>query len=194
MGDEVFAGLTPPYSTIVADPPWAYRGKPGTMLTTANKATTRPDQQYSRMSAEAVAALPVGDLAAANAHVYLWTTNPILPDSFAVLAAWGFNYVTTLTWLKTGTLGMGYYFRGDTEHVLFGVRGKAPIPPADRARNWFQAAKTGHSVKPPIFGDLVEQCSPGPYVELFARAPRLGWDSWGKGYELVGASAEEGGR
>jgi len=130
-----------------------------------------------------VAALNVGDLAAANAHLYLWTTNPILPEAFAVMDAWGFTYVTMLTWLKTGTLGMGYYFRGDTEHVLFGVRGKLPIHPANRRRNWFEAMKHRHSVKPAAFFDLVEFVSPGPYVELFARQPRLGWDSWGFGFE-----------
>jgi N6-adenosine-specific RNA methylase IME4 len=183
-----FADLTPPYSTIVADPPWAYRQQQGRILTSANRSATRPDAQYQRMTADEVAALPVGDLAADNAHLYLWTTNPILPESFPVLEAWGFNYVTTLTWRKIGTLGMGYYFRGDTEHVLFGVRGSLPIEPSNRRRNWFEAPKSKHSAKPAAFGDLVEAVSPGPYVELFARAPRLGWDSWGHGYE-IGASA-----
>jgi N6-adenosine-specific RNA methylase IME4 len=83
---------------------------------------------------------------------------------------------------------MGYYFRGDTEHVLFGIRGQLPIAPEKRERNWFEAAKTGHSQKPQAFLDLVERVSPEPRIELFARAPRLGWDSWGYGYESERAS------
>jgi N6-adenosine-specific RNA methylase IME4 len=79
---------------------------------------------------------------------------------------------------------MGFYFRGETEHVLFGVRGKLPIPPDRRLKNVFTAPKTGHSRKPTHFFDLVERVSPGPYVELFSRDPRLGWDSWGHGYEI----------
>ena len=121
-------GLTPPYSTIVADPPWSY----GTsrIITTAKSAATSPSvsDRYGTMTAEEVAALPVADLAAPDAHLYLWVTNPLLPDAFQVVAGWGFRYITCLTWLKTGTLGLGYYWRGDTEHVLFGVRGRLPIP------------------------------------------------------------------
>lgn len=183
-----FAELSPPYSTIVADPPWAYRTS--TPTTTSNKSRTLPASaaKYSNLSAPEVAALPVAALAASDAHLYLWVTNPILPDAFAVMDAWGFRYVTTLTWLKTGTLGMGYYFRGDTEHVLFGVRGNLPVPVDRRERNWLTAAKQGHSRKPAAMGDLIERVSPGPYLELFARAPRLGWDSWGKGYEIGGES------
>lgn len=144
--------------------------------------------QYSTLSIDDIADLPVAGLAAPDAHLYLWTTNPQLPNAFRVVDAWGFRYITTLTWVKTGQMGMGFYFRGDTEHVLFGVRGRLPIPPHRRRRNVFTAAKTGHSRKPAAFGDLVERVSPGPYVELFSRAPRLGWDSWGHGYES-GASA-----
>ena len=135
-----------------------------------------------------MSALPVRCLAASSAHLYLWVTNPILPEAFRVLEAWGFRYVTLLTWHKVGRLGMGYHFRGDTEHVLFGVKGKLPIPPERRARNWLDAPKSGHSVKPPAFYDMVERVSPGPYLELFARQPRLGWDHWGWGYEEASPS------
>ncbi len=175
-------GLNPPYATIVADPPWSY--KTTHITTAAKRASTRPDAiaKYSTTSATDIASLKVTDLAAENAHLYLWITNPLIFDGRDVMEAWGLRYVTLITWLKTGTMGMGY-FRGDTEHVLFGVRGDAPIPPAKRERNWLTAAKRGHSIKPPAFFDLVEKVSPGPYVELFARSPRLGWDSWGLGYE-----------
>ena len=182
--EELFSELNPPYSTIVADPPWRYKSD-GRMVTSANKPSTNPspNARYSTSTSIELASLPVAGLAATNAHLYCWTTNPILPEAFALVEAWGFQYVTLLTWRKLGTLGMGYYFRGDTEHVLFAVKGKLPIPPADRKRNWFEARKTGHSIKPPSFFDLVESVSPGPYVELFARQPRLGWDAWGHGYE-----------
>jgi N6-adenosine-specific RNA methylase IME4 len=184
-----FSSLNPPYSTIVADPPWRYKSD-GRMVTAANKASTNPDPnaRYSTSTSTDLASLPVSELAAPNAHLYCWTTNPILPEAFALVEAWGFQYVTLLTWRKLGTLGMGYYFRGDTEHVLFAVKGKLPIAPADRKRNWFEARKTGHSIKPASFFDLVETVSPGPYVELFARQPRLGWDAWGLGYEMGAAS------
>lgn len=167
------------YRTIVADPPWGYRQQ--RILTGAKRHDTRPEvsAQYGTLTAGEVAALPVTDMAEDDAHLYLWTTNPTLPESFAVMEAWGFEYRTLLTWRKTGTLGMGFWFRGDTEHVLFGTRGDLPIPPADRERNWFEAPKRGHSVKPDSFLDMVERVSPGPYVELFARRARFGWDYWG---------------
>lgn len=168
------------YRTIVADPPWAYWQK--RIVTTAKTADTRPEAtaQYPTMTAADVAALPVRDLAADDAHLYIWTTNPVLPEAFAVVDAWGFEYRTLLTWRKLGTLGMGYWFRGDTEHVLFATRGDLPIPPELRQRNWFEAHKQGHSVKPDCFLDMVEAVSPAPRVELFARRARLaGWDYWG---------------
>lgn len=184
-----FAGLNPPYSTIVADPPWAYRQSRITTRTGDHKVGA--EDKYSTLSIEDIAALPVAELADKNAHLYLWVTNPKLygdrtdgPTPHDVMTAWGFRYVTCLTWIKKpGALGMGFYFRGETEHVLFGIKGDLPIPTDRREVNWFKAAKRGHSVKPAAFMDLVERVSPGPYVELFARAPRLGWDSWGHGFE-----------
>lgn len=181
----MWEGLVPPYSTIVADPPWTYQTSG--ITTTANKTDTRPDAgaQYSTLSVSDIAALDVQALAAPAAHLYLWATNPLLFEAKAVMDAWGFRYITLITWLKTGTMGMGFYFRGDTEHLLFGVRGRCPIPAERRERNWFTAAKHRHSVKPAALADMVERVSPGPYVELFARSPRLGWDSWGKGFEIA---------
>lgn len=176
-------GLTPPYRTIVADPPWQYRQAAGRIVTTAKRRETRPDLQYSRMGIADLCDLNVSTLADDDAHLYLWATNPLLREAFEVMEAWGFRYVTMLTWLKTGTLGMGYYFRGETEHVLFGVRGKLPILAERRQRNWLEAPRRGHSVKPPEVMDLIETVSPEPRLEMFARQPRLGWDSWGWGYE-----------
>jgi N6-adenosine-specific RNA methylase IME4 len=184
-------GLTPPYGTILADPPWTYRTTsrlptPWTRATAHSAAAA----QYTTMSMEAIRDLPVGELAAPAAHLYLWATTPLLfgdrrggPGPVDVVEAWGFRYVTLLTWSKIGPLGMGFYFRGVTEHVLFGVRGEAKIPAADRLPNLVVARKQGHSVKPAAVRDVAERVSPGPYVELFARQQTFGWDSWGLGYE-----------
>jgi len=184
----IWEGLSPPYRTIVADPPWTHRGS-GNQFGAAGKARvagyaidSTPNSRYSTLTSTEVAALPVIDLAAKNAHLYLWTTNSDLPDAFAVVASWGFTYKTLLTWCKKGRIGLGAYFRGQTEHVLFGVRGSQPTLVNDEL-TYFTAQKGGHSAKPATFFDLVERSSPGPYVELFARQPRLGWDSWGYGYE-----------
>lgn len=182
----MFEELDPPYTTIVADPPWADIGRPLTGVTRVSrqKRDRSIGAQYSTMTTEDICAMPVGDIAAEDAHLYLWVTNLGIRDGLDVLAAWGFDFKTVLTWCKEGHLGMGRYFRNQTEHVLFGVKGS--LRTLDRSQiTYFAAPKRGHSVKPPAFGDLVERCSPGPYVELFARQPRLGWDSWGHGVEGV---------
>jgi N6-adenosine-specific RNA methylase IME4 len=175
--------LNPPYRTIVADPPWPDEHKlTGVTRVGRVKKERGIDAQYSTLSMDDIAALAVADLAADDAHLYLWTTNLHLRQTFNVMDAWGFSFRTVLTWCKTGHLGLGHYFRTNTEHVLFGVRGS--LRTEDRCQGtWFQAPKRGHSVKPPQFADVVERTSPGPYVELFARQPRLGWDHWGYGYE-----------
>ena len=189
--DVMWAHLTPPYRTIVADPPWSYRTSSG-ITTRTSHGTSCAEDHYSTMTNAEIAAMPVSDLAADDAHLYMWVTNPKMygtrkndgPNPAEIMEAWGFRYITLLTWHKTpGALGMGFYFRGQTEHVLFGVRGTLPIPSDRRERNIFAAAMTGHSRKPAAFFDLVERVSPGPYLELFSREPRLGWDTWGKGFE-----------
>lgn len=183
---SVWEGLTPPYTTITADPPWDDISKQRTGVTRVGREVRDRSirAQYGTLDTAAICALPVADLAAPDAHLYLWATNLGIRDAFAVMDAWGFTYKALLTWCKDGHLGLGRYFRNQTEQVLFGVRGS--LPTADRSQvTYFHGPKRGHSVKPPIFGDLVERCSPGPYLELFARAPRLGWDSWGHGYELA---------
>jgi N6-adenosine-specific RNA methylase IME4 len=160
------------YPTIVIDPPWDWddegdvdqfgRGRP----------------VYATMPLGEIAALPVGDLAAEHAHLYLWITNRSLPKGFELLAAWGFRYVTALTWIKP-SIGMGNYFRGSTEHVLFGVRGSLELLTRDQG-TWFAAQRPSiHSAKPPEFYVLVERCSPGPWLEMFGRGLRKGWSVWG---------------
>jgi N6-adenosine-specific RNA methylase IME4 len=143
------------------------------------------------MTGADIAALPVSQLAAVDAHLYMWVTVPKLWDSptpAEIAESWGFTYKTLLTWVKGDKVGLGWYYRVDTEHVLFATRGSAPIPGPLRESNVLWAPRSHHSAKPAAFLDLVERVSPGPYVELFSRDPHLGWDSWGHGYE-VGRSA-----
>jgi len=166
------------YRTIVADPPWSYLNGSIPM--------GGVDKHFATMTNAEIAALPIVDLADEDAHLYLWVTNPRLFSQshdcgigpHEIMQAWGFRYITMLTWLKPG-LGLGYYFRGSTEHVLFGVKGALPIPAPLRVANWFQAPRSEHSRKPEAFLDIVEQVSPAPRLELFARRARFGWDYWG---------------
>jgi N6-adenosine-specific RNA methylase IME4 len=171
-------GSSARFGTIVADPPWRYQkdvsmgAKPGAA-----------ESHYATMAIREIAALPVREIAADDAHLYLWVTIPRLygdrgDRSFTpvdVMEAWGFEFKTMLTWVKP-TVGLGWYFRGSVELVLFGVRGKAPIPAETRERNVIEAPSAGHSAKPDAFLDLVERVSPGPYAELFARRARFGWE------------------
>ena len=142
------------------------------------------EAHYPTMEVSAIAALPVGDLAADNAHLYMWVTNPILTEQrtdaspISVVRAWGFEPKTILTWVKP-KWGMGFFYRGRTEHVIFAVRGTCPIAPEARLPNLIEGPCGAHSQKPDSFLDMVEQVSPGPYLELFARRARFGWDYWG---------------
>jgi N6-adenosine-specific RNA methylase IME4 len=161
------------FATIVIDPPWDWGDEgDGDQLGRARPA-------YGTLPLSELLALPVNDLADDDAHIYLWITNRSLPKGFQLLDAWGFRYVTALTWCKP-SIGMGNYFRGSTEHVLFGVKGSQPIKRKD-VGTWFQAPRgpQGHSSKPPQFAELVESCSPGPYLEMFARSNRRDWTTWG---------------
>ena len=175
---SVFAELSPPYSTIVADPPWRYQA-----------AATKADagQQYSTLSMDEIASLPVESLAASSAHLWMWCTNALMEDGYRIVRSWGFTPLTIVTWCKPGP-GVGHYLRNNTEHCILASRGKPVTPDAKPLSTWFVWPRGAHSAKPDAFGDLVEQVSPGPYVELFCRRPRLGWDSWGKGYEIGAAS------
>lgn len=160
------------YQTIVLDPPWDW-GDEGDV---DQFGRARPT--YNTMPFSDILALPVAELAEKDAHIYLWITNRSLPKGFELLEAWGFRYITALTWCKPH-FGMGNYFRGSTEHVLFGVRGSLPLLRKD-AGTWFAAPRPGrHSAKPAEFYELVQTCSPGPWLEMFARERRDGWASWG---------------
>jgi N6-adenosine-specific RNA methylase IME4 len=170
-------GGTVKYRTIVADPPWRYQDVTRMSARTA-------EAHYPTMKVSEIAALPVAELAEDNAHLYMWVTNPIITEQrtdaspLSVVRAWGFEAKTLLTWVKP-RWGMGFFYRGRTEHVIFEVRGTLPIPAEARETNVFEAPTGAHSQKPDSFLDMVERISPGPYLELFARRQRFGWDTWG---------------
>lgn len=175
-----FEELSPPYRTIVADPPWRYDGPMGIPTRVGRVTVNRgAESQYDTMTLSEIKALPVGALADDQCHLYLWVTNKFLRDGFDVMEAWGFTYRATLTWVKQGNLGLGFWFRNQTEHVLFGTRGPTMALADKGIRTYFEAKKLGHSVKPPEFFEIAEKASPGPRVELFARTAREGWDRWG---------------
>ena len=162
---------TGPFRVFVADPPWPYE-----------KRTDDPSQRgvipYAPMSLDAICALPVEKLAAADAVLWLWTTNTFLPEAFCVVTAWGFAYKTALTWVKPSP-GVGEWLRGQTEHVLLAVRGR-PTVLRERASTVLHAKRgRQHSQKPVEFYELVEAICPGSKLELFARAVRPGWAAWG---------------
>ncbi len=162
------------YATIVADPPWQVQAGPRSLHDPGER--SRP-LTYRTMSVEAIAALDVP--AEDAAHLYLWTINRYIEDAYGIARAWGFKPSTLLTWCKSPKgRGLGGTFGQSTEHVLFARRGTL----AAKRRvdsTWFHAKRGGHSEKPRSFIELVESVSPGPYLEMFARENRLGWDTWG---------------
>ena len=166
------------FSTIVIDPPWDYSDEGD-----AGDIYGRGLPTYQTLSMEQLLALttigdvPIPTLAADDSHLYLWVTNRSKPKAYQLLDEWGFRHVTCLTWCKP-SFGMGNYFRGSTEHLLFGVRGSLPLKRKD-VGTWFSAKGGEHSAKPDEAYRLVESCSPGPYLEIFARGKREGWSCWG---------------
>jgi len=170
------------YHTIYADPPWRFANRTG-KVAPEHKRLTR----YETMSVEDIMALPVADVAAAKSHLYLWVPNALLPDGLAVMKAWGFEYKTNLVWEKVRKDGMpdgrgvGFYFRNVTEILLFGIRGKnnRTLQPGRSQVNLLRTEKREHSRKPDEFVSLIEACSSGPRLEMFARGDRAGWDMWG---------------
>jgi N6-adenosine-specific RNA methylase IME4 len=154
----------------VADPPWQYGNPRGTKAGAG--------YVYDTMPLDAIKALPVVDMAEDDAHLWIWGTNMKLDWAYDVARAWGFDPTTLLTWCKSQP-GVGAYLRNNTEHCLLAVRGNPITPPDKPTASYFIAPRTEHSAKPDSFYDLVEQVSPAPYVELFARRARFGWDYWG---------------
>lgn len=186
------------YRTIVADPPWSYRGEamrrggnsPGFTLgrVDGGRGVRRSEGPYKALSVEAIRALPVSDLADENAHLYLWTTNTHLRYVWEVCEAWGFRFSTLLVWCKAPMGAVGFpTFACNTEFVAFARRGSLSYKERS-STNWWQWRRGQHSAKPDAFLDVVEQVSPGPYAELFARRARFGW-SYPIGDEALGGVA-----
>jgi len=170
------------FGTILADPPWQFQNRTG-KVAPEHKRLSR----YSTMTLQEIKALPVCDVAAEMCHLYLWVPNALLPEGLMVLNAWGFTYKSNLVWHKIRKdggpdgRGVGFYFRNVTELILFGVRGKnaRTLPPARTQVNFLATRKREHSRKPDEQYNLIESCSPGPYLELFARGERKNWTVWG---------------
>lgn len=169
------------YATVLADPPWQFQNRTG-KVAPEHKRLLR----YPTMSVDEICQLPVPDLTADKAHLYLWVPNALLAEGMQVMQAWGFTYKTNLVWYKVRKdggpdgRGVGFYFRNVTELILFGVRGSMrTLQPGRTQVNLFSTRKREHSRKPDEIYDLIEECSPGPYLELFARFCRNGWSQWG---------------
>jgi N6-adenosine-specific RNA methylase IME4 len=169
------------FATVLADPPWRFSNRTGKVAPEHRRL-----DRYSTMSLEAIKAIPVSDVSARNAHLYLWVPNALLPDGLAVMDAWGFRYVSNIVWAKRRKdggpdgRGVGFYFRNVTELLLFGVKGSMrTLAPGRSQVNMIETRKREHSRKPDEQYALIESCSPGPYLELFARQQRLGWTVWG---------------
>ena len=170
------------FSTVLADPPWRFHNNTGKMAPEHKRLS-----RYPTLSFAEIGDLPVAALTDDVAHLYLWVPNALLPQGLRVMEQWGFEYKTNLVWYKIrkdggpDRRGVGFYFRNVTEMVLFGVRGrKARTLQRGRSQeNIVLSQKREHSRKPDALYDIIESCSPGPYLELFARGTREGWHTWG---------------
>ena len=169
------------FQTVLADPPWRFRNRTGKVAPEHGRLS-----RYETMTLDDIKALPVDGATAENAHLYLWVPNALLPEGLEVMQAWGFRYVSNVIWAKRRKdggpdgRGVGFYFRNVTEVILFGVKGSMrTLPPARSQVNMIETRKREHSRKPDEQYPFIERCSPGPYLEMFARYPRQGWTSWG---------------
>ena len=169
------------FGTILADPPWLFANRTGKMAPEHKRL-----YRYRTMTNEEILSLPVGDLALPQSHLYLWVPNALIELGLQVLRAWGFTYKTNIVWYKVrgdggpDRRGVGFYFRNVTEMVLLGVKGGLrTLSPGRRMPNILISQKREHSRKPDELYPVIEQCSPGPYLELFARRTRPGWVAWG---------------
>jgi N6-adenosine-specific RNA methylase IME4 len=170
------------FGTVLIDPPWRFTNRTGKMAPEHKRLS-----RYVTMSMEEIVALPVSSIAAPTSHLYLWVPNALLPLGLTIMETWGFQYKTNIIWHKlrkdggSDGRGVGFYFRNVTEMLLFGVRGKnaRTLAPGRRQVNYLGTRKREHSRKPDEQYDIIEACSPGPRIELFARGTRKGWVNWG---------------
>lgn len=178
------------YRTIVADPPWDHSD--GTGASYSSKGRRDCDLPYPPMSLAQIEAVPIDKWADHCSTLFLWTTNRYLDAAFDVARAWRFPHVATLVWCKQRGLGSGGVFYSNVEFVLYCRRAGVAAPARIHSR-WFDWPRSNHSAKPEAFMDMVEEVSAGPYLELFSRRARLGWDTWGDealgGTELLNEAA-----
>jgi N6-adenosine-specific RNA methylase IME4 len=170
-----------PFGTLLADPPWRFQNRTGKVAPEHRRLS-----RYDTMTWKEIASLPVADVMAKQSHCYLWVPNALVAEGLRVMEAWGFCYKSMLIWHKvrkdggSDGRGVGFYFRNVTEPVLFGVRGRLRTGDAGRRQvNLFATRKREHSRKPDELYPIIEACSPGPYLEMFARYPQEGWTAWG---------------
>jgi len=170
------------FGTILADPPWQFQNRTG-KVAPEHKRLSR----YGTLTLDQIKSMPISEAAAEVCHLYLWVPNALLPNGIAVMETWGFNYKSNLVWHKirkdggSDGRGVGFYFRNVTELILFGVRGKSArtLAPGRTQVNYLSSRKREHSRKPDEQYSIIEACSKGPYLELFARGERDGWSYWG---------------
>jgi N6-adenosine-specific RNA methylase IME4 len=185
---NIFRDIAGQYGTILIDPPWRFTNHTGKV-----GPEHRRLHRYQTMSFEEIANLPVGELALPKSHLYLWSPNALLLEALTIMKAWGFTYKTNIVWYKVRKdggpdgRGVGFYFRNVTEILLFGVKGKLrTLHPGRRQVNILIGRKQEHSRKPDTMYDLIGRCSPGPFLELFARERVEGWTQWGDELVLYG--------
>lgn len=181
MTTNGFDGLVGCYGTILIDPPWRFANRTGKMAPEHKRL-----RRYRTMSFEEIAALPIVRHAMPQSHLYMWCPNALLLEALQIMKGWGFVYKTNIVWFKVRKdggpdgRGVGFYFRNVTEMLLFGTRGKLrTLKPGRTQVNIIVSRKQEHSWKPEQSYDIIEACSPGPYLELFARQRRTGWEWWG---------------
>lgn len=179
--DDLLEKVDSRFSTILADPPWQFQNRTGKVAPEHRRLL-----RYPTMELQEIMDMPIGRVAAARSHLYLWVPNALLMEGLQVMKAWGFTYKSNIVWFKVRKdggpdgRGVGFYFRNVTELVLFGVRGSMrTLKPGRTQVNLLPTRKREHSRKPDEIFDIIEGCSPGPYLELFARFPRPGWSQWG---------------
>ena len=181
INEDFKKSITKKYSTILADPPWQFTNRTGKMAPEHRRLS-----RYGTLKLDEIKSIPVNEVAEDPSHLYLWVPNALLQEGLEVMKAWGFTYKTNIVWQKIRKdggpdgRGVGFYFRNVTELVLFGIKGKLRTEAAGRRQvNIISTRKREHSRKPDELYDIIESCSRGPYLELFARGRRLNWDCWG---------------
>ena len=185
VSEDFEAKIKGEYGTILADPPWRFANRTGKMAPEHRRLS-----RYTTLTFKDIEVIPVSEIAAPNSHLYLWVPNALLPQGLEVMKCWGFQYKTNLIWHKIRKdggpdgRGVGFYFRNTTEIVLFGIKGNLrTLAPGRKQVNIIRAQKREHSRKPDELYDIIETCSPGPFLELFARGIRKNWDQWGNEVE-----------